>query len=459
MVVGGGIAGLAAARRCLELAPRACLTLLEAGARLGGVLGSERRDGFLIEQSADNFITNVPWAIDLCRRAGFEAELIPTHSANRRAQVVFRGRLVNVPRGFSLMAPGQVWPMLTTPILSPRGKLRLLAEPLVRRRAAGDESLASFARRRFGAEVFERLIQPLVGGIYTADPERLSLAATLPRFLSLEARHGSLLSAAARRELRGGGESGFASGARYGMFVAPREGMDRLVARIAEVLEPKRVRLNTPVARVAPSGGRGWLVELGGSAAPETIVADAVIVAAPAPRAAEILAGEADLASALAAIEYASTAVVSLGYRLTQVGRPLDAFGFVVPAREKRRILAASFSSVKYPGRAPDDALLARVFIGGACQSELLAGDDRELIGLATQELGELLAISGPPIMTWLARWTNAMPQYTLGHLRGSRRSRRLSPGGLGWRSPGPPIAEWAFPTVSMAANRRPKRS
>ncbi len=196
IVVGGGISGLAAAHRLVELDPAVGVTLLEAGDRLGGVLQTVCRDEFLIERSADNFITDPPWAVDLCDRIGLGEQLIPTRTQERGAMVVRRGRLERVPPGFMLMAPARLWPLVTTPILSPWGKLRLLAEALVPSRPVADESLASFARRRLGREVFERIVQPLVGGIYTADPERLSLQATLPRFLDMERQWGSLIRAA-----------------------------------------------------------------------------------------------------------------------------------------------------------------------------------------------------------------------------------------------------------------------
>ena len=199
-IIGGGITGLAAAHRLQQLDPALEIILLEAGSRLGGVLETVRRDDFLIERSADNFITNVPWGVDFCRQLGFESELLPTTSQLRQALVVCRGRLEPVPPGFMLMAPTRVWPLLTTPILSPWGKLRLLGERFVpRRRDSSDESLGSFARRRFGRETFERIVQPLVGGIYTADPERLSLRATLNRFVEMERRWGSLIRGAQPR--------------------------------------------------------------------------------------------------------------------------------------------------------------------------------------------------------------------------------------------------------------------
>ncbi|HEV2969495.1 MAG TPA: protoporphyrinogen oxidase [Pirellulales bacterium] len=198
-VIGGGIAGLAAAHRLLELDPSVRVTLFEASGRLGGSLHTVSRDGFLIEQGADSFITNVPWGVDLCRRIGLADELIGTNPEGRRAFVVRRGRLRPVPDGFMLMAPSRIWPVLTTPILSPLGKLRLAWEFFIPRRSGdGDESLASFVRRRLGREAFERLVQPLVAGIYTADPEKLSLAGTVPRFQEMERQHGGLIRAAMR---------------------------------------------------------------------------------------------------------------------------------------------------------------------------------------------------------------------------------------------------------------------
>ncbi len=209
-VIGGGIAGLAAAHRIRELNPEAEITLFEASGRLGGSLATVRQDGFLIEQGADSFITDLPWAADLCRRIGFADQLISTNSAARGAMVVARGKLERVPDGFLLMAPQRVWPILRSPILSLAGKARLAGEFFVKARRllpgeSDDESVASFVRRRLGREAFDRIVQPLVGGIYTADPEKLSLAATLPRFLEMERNYGGLIRGArARRKAEGG---------------------------------------------------------------------------------------------------------------------------------------------------------------------------------------------------------------------------------------------------------------
>ena len=320
VVIGGGITGLAAAHRLVQLDPTLDVTLLEAGTRLGGVLETVRRDGFLIERSADNFITNVPWAVDLCHQVGLADQLLPTTSRQRNAMVVHRGRLERVPPGFMLMAPSRIWPLVTTPILSPWGKLRLLGEYFVpRRRGEADESLASFARRRFGRETFERIVQPLVGGIYAADPEKLSLRATLPRFVEMERRSGSMIRAARRQRADGSEHNASASdsGARYGLFVAPREGLTSLVQAIAAKLPAGCVRLNSPVEKLTQASQGGWCVQVAPPGGPPmSLDCDAVIVAVAAPVAARLLAAvDRGLADDLGRIEYAGTTIVTLAFR------------------------------------------------------------------------------------------------------------------------------------------------
>jgi oxygen-dependent protoporphyrinogen oxidase len=418
-IVGGGIAGLAAAHRVREVAPGSSVRLFEASARLGGALQTVRERELLIEQGADNFITNVPWALDLCRRLGMESELVTTDESRRHVFVVHRGALVKLPSGFLLMAPSRLWPMLTTPLLSPLGKLRMLAEWfLPATTSTAEESLGSFIRRRFGREVFERLVQPLVGGIYAADPELLSVKATMPRFLEMERRDGGLL----RGSLKGASSNGpEESGARYGLFVTPRDGMARIIARLTASLPSDRIRLNSAVDRIERTTTR-WRVNVvqmsSSQTAPlESLEFDAVILALPAYRASRILESfDVELSKLLNQITYASTSVVTLGYRRRDIGHPLDGFGFVVPAIEKRQIFAGSFSSNKFPGRAPEDQVLIRVFIGGSSQRELADLPDERLRAIAVTELANLLKIQGEPLHAGIARWPRAMPQYHVGH-------------------------------------------
>lgn len=417
-VVGGGIAGLAAAHRLWELDPGAKITLFEASTRLGGVLQTVHQDGFLLERSADNFLTNVPWAVDLCRRIGFEDELLETNSENRRALVVYRGRLLPVPDGFLLLAPQRVGPVLRTQLLTLRGKLRLACERFVpARRDGAEESLAEFARRRLGREGFERIVQPLVGGIYTADPDKLSVAATMPRFVDMERDHGSLTRGIKKSSRQK--KTTEHSGARYSMFVAPRDGMSSLVNAIAARLPDGTVQFESPVEHISPLEDGGWRVRHARGEYRQSQVHDydGVVLAAPVRHTARLLETvDAQAASELAGIESASSAVVTFGYRRDQISHALDGFGFVVPAIENRPILAGSFASNKFPGRAPAGCVSIRVFIGGATQSELLERSDDELQQLAREELGELIGATGEPLLATVTRWNDAMPQYHVGH-------------------------------------------
>lgn len=417
-VLGGGISGLAAAHRLAELAPSVRVALFEAGDRLGGVVRSVHKDGYLIECASDMFITREPWGVDLCRRVGFESQLIETNRDHRRALVVFRGRLYPVPDGFTLMTPLRAWPVATTPLLSLQGKIRLACEWFVPpRKEESDESLASFARRRMGREAYERLIQPLISSIYTADPEKLSMQAAMPQFFALERKYGSLARGMRHLSLKRAAAEG--SGARYGLFVGARRGLAGLVEAIAARLPEGCVRLNSAVHRVAPHPAGGWEV----SSIHGAEAFDAVILAVPAHRAAQLLGPiDESLAADLRAIPHAGTAIVAAGYHRSQVEHPLDGFGAVIPLVEKRRVLSISFSSNKFPGRAPQGCVLFRVFVGGACQPELLDLADEPLKRLVQEELGELLGARGQPQLCEVFRWPNAMPQYHVGHLDRVRR-------------------------------------
>ncbi|MEM8865961.1 MAG: protoporphyrinogen oxidase [Planctomycetota bacterium] len=420
-VIGAGITGLAAAHRLVEISPELQLTVYESSDRAGGVLQTVSRDGFLIERSADNFLVKTPWAIDLCRRLGIVDDLLPTDEKRRKALVIRDGKVVPAPVGFVLMSPKKLGSVLASPVLSWRGKLRLLCEPFIRRGAVsggGDESVASFARRRLGNEVFDRLVQPLLAGIYTADPDKLSMAATMPQFVEQEKRYGSLCRAAWKEQAdeRPGASrvnSAEESGARYGLFLAPRNGIQQLVDALVDRLPSGSLRLSTPVESIQPGGGE-WLVR---SSDGEQRF-EAVLMTAPAHYASRMLAAASvDLSAALGEIQYAGCSIVCLAFHRDQIGADLPGFGFVVPTIENRQIIAASFSSLKFPGRAPDDQVLIRVFVGGALQPKLAELADDQLRSLATSELQDLLAITGEPSLCEIARWPRGMPQYHVGHL------------------------------------------
>lgn len=421
VVVGGGIAGLAAAYRVFELAKERPLPLevllLEGGQRLGGVISTCLVDHFLLEEGPDGFITEKPWALELCSRLNLTANLARAQSAYRSVYVVHRGVLRPLPEGFFLLAPTRLWPVLRTPIFSWGGKARLACEVFIpRRRETNDESLASFVRRRFGKEILERVAQPLVGGIYGADPEDLSLAATLPRFREWERESGSIIRAMRREQSRRGATTRAGSGARYGLFVTFQKGMEEIVDALAARLPTTAVMLRKSTVRIELNRGeKKWIVFTQNG---ERIQADGVILATPSFVSAEIVSALApDLSARLKDIPYTSAATVNLAYRRNQIPHLLDAFGFVVPAVEKLSIIACTFSSVKYPGRAPADSVLVRAFVGGAQKGSIVERSDDEIKAAVQRDLDRLLGIKTPPLLHRIARYPRSLPTYRVGHL------------------------------------------
>lgn len=412
VVIGCGISGLAAAHRLVELNPSLALTLIEASGRVGGTLLTDEREGFLLERGPDSFITEKPEAVALAKRLGIETRLIETNPNHRRSFIVRNGRLRPVPEGFQLLAPSRIWPFITSDIFSLPGKARMAADLFLPRKSTNgvaDESLASFVRRRLGREALERMAQPMVGGIYTADPETLSLRATLPRFLDMEKDHRSLILAMLRKARAQSGTSG----ARYGLFLTFDRGMEVLVQALKQKISRCEVKLNTRV--VAIERERGWKLRTDKG---DTIEADAICLAVPAYIAAQLLSVvNPSLSAQLNQIKYASTATINFAYPRNAIQHALDGFGFVVPFVEKRSLIACTFSSVKFPGRAPDDHVLLRAFAGGALQPEVFALEESEIVNRVESDLRELLRITGKPLFTEVSKWQNSMPQYEVGHL------------------------------------------
>lgn len=440
-VIGAGISGLSAAYRLQQAGVE--VELLEASSRVGGLIGSEQVEDCVVETGADSILTEKPWALTLASELGLQAQIIGTRQSQRGAHIVRAGKLERIPEGFSLIAPTQLGPLARTPLLSMQGKLRASLELLVPERAAevDDESLEHFVVRRLGRELFDRMAQPLAGGIYGADPKLLSLRATMPRFLDLERKYGSVIrglraasvkSGAATRESReasahaasalpaqGGAvaherpsQSAQASGARYGLFAAFAGGMQTFVDGLARALEG-RIRTRHIVSAIE-GDERGYRVEAQRGAS----ACDAVVLALPSHVSAGLLSSfDGALSRELSAIEYASAATVTLCWPRSSIAHPLDAFGFVVPTIEKRGVIASTWASVKYEGRAPAGKALIRVFVGGHRGQHLVSYDDRELIALARRELATLIGVSAEPEWTRVNRYTRAMPQYHLGHL------------------------------------------
>ena len=424
IVIGGGISGLAAAHRLTELNRAGSIelrvTLLEASDRLGGVIATEHTENLLLELGPDSCITDKPAALRLCERLGLTDRLIAPQDTGSKLYTVHRGALEPLPEGFLLMAPTRVGSVLRSPLFSWAGKVRMGLEPLIPRRPDdGDESLASFVRRRLGREVLERVAQPLIGGIHASDPETLSLAATMPRFPEMERTHGSVI-LGTRRAQKHRAQTADETGARWSLFVSIDRGMEVLVRRIAEALGPGVVRLDETVRELSWNpGARGWRVETGRAG----LEADAVICTLPAFAAAGALATlDAELAGELEAIPFSSTATVNLAYRRSDIAHPLDGYGFVVPHVERRKIMACTFSSVKYAGRAPEDIALLRCFAGGALQPALLDQPDEALEAQVREDLKALLGISGAPTLCRTTRYPDCMPQYNIGHLDRVRR-------------------------------------
>jgi oxygen-dependent protoporphyrinogen oxidase len=417
IVVGGGIAGLAAAHRLLELSQENNfaleILLLEAGPRLGGSIHTERVGAFLVEAGPDSFISEKPWALQLCERLGLGSRLVSTNPTRQSVFVVYNERLEPLPEGFLLMAPTRLGPLLTTPLFSWRGKLRMALELILPRGGTGaDESLASFVRRRFGREALERVVQPLIGGIYAADPEKLSLAATMPRFLEMERACRSIIWAMWRVQRRRARRP--ESGARWSLFLSLAGGMQEMVDAIVQRLPNESVHLDAHVIGLTWNNAKkNWIAATRSG----EIEADGVILATPAYSAAAILSSVApQLTQELREISYGSTATVNLAYRENEIPRALG-FGLIAPAIESRKILACTFSSIKYPGRAPEGSVLLRAFVGGALQPLLFEHDDRTMEADVRHEMAALLGITAEPLFCRVHRHPRSMPQYHVGHL------------------------------------------
>lgn len=414
-MVGGGIAGLAAAHRATELARERGvaveLTLLEARDRLGGTIETERVDGFVVEAGPDSFLSEKPAGLALCRRLGLEERLVRTDDRFRQVWVWHRGRLHPLPDGFQLLAPTRLAPFLASSLFSWPGKARMALDLVLPRGGGGDESLGAFVRRRLGREALERVAQPLVAGIYTADPDELSLAATMPRFLEVERAHRSIILGlwhASRRAPQPG-----TSGARWSLFVTFARGMSELVEALAGRLPAGAVHVKRRVTGIERAG-EAWHVT---TDAGDRLTADRVLLAAESHAAARLLRYvDPSLCTLLGEITYASSATVSLGYGRADVRHALDGFGFVVPRGEGKALLACTFSSVKYPGRAPEGAVLLRGFLGGALGGAVLDEDDGALVARVRAELAQALGITAEPRLVRVRRHPASMPQYAIGH-------------------------------------------
>lgn len=412
VVIGGGLSGLATAHAVIREANREGrslrVTLLEGSSRLGGNVHTERHDGFVIEAGPDAFVVSRPQALRLCEELGLGPRLIETTAVNRKVYVLRRGKLTPMPEGLVLGIPSRIRPFLRSPLLSMTGKLRALREVVERSvDAGGDISVGEFLERRFGREMVDVVLEPLLGGIYAGDAYRLSLRSTFPDWFKERGRGASLLRTA-RAEQKGKQKKE----APRSPFRSLAGGMGELVDALAASIGSGVVRFQTPVKAIEREG-RIYRVIL----ADGELEADQVVVALPSRIASHLLAPcDESLARELAAIEYVSTATVVFAYLRSQVAHPLDALGFLVPKNEGRRITGGTFISSKWPGRAPADHALMRAFVGGAHDEATPALDDAELIALVRAELAALLGIRGEPRFAKVFRFPKASPQPHVGH-------------------------------------------
>ncbi len=421
VIIGGGIAGLAAAYALKENAGSGAVdvALFEKQPRLGGNIKTENIDGFIVEAGPDCFLSEKPWAMGLCKRLGLGERLLPTNDAHRKTYVLSGKRLHELPEGVILMIPTKILPLLLSPLISMRGKLRMALEPFIpRKKDKGDETLGDFVRRRLGAEVLDKIAEPLVAGVHAGDPDTMSIRSAFPKFVELEENYGSLILGMVKR-MRGSKAAGLGrANAGITMFMTLKGGLRELVDELERRLtgfddKNTHVRTGVEVSGISRSGGIYKVMLSTG----DVINADAVIIAAPAYVASSLLAGlDAGLSKKLLEIPYASTATVSVAFRKADVRRPMDGFGFVVPMSEKRRIMASTWSSVKFKYRAPDDFVLMRCFLGGAKNPEMLSLSEDELIGIVLKELKDIMGIDAVPALTRAYKWPRSMPQYTVGH-------------------------------------------
>jgi oxygen-dependent protoporphyrinogen oxidase len=434
-VIGGGIAGLAAAYE-LELARRAGkqieYTLFESRDRLGGSLSSEVVDGAVLERGPDSFLTEKPAAAELCRELGLGAELTPSNDADRKTYIVVRNRLIPLPDGLMFLIPTKLIPTALTRLFSLPTKIRMGLELLLPPRPSGlpDESVATLVERHFGREVVDRLADPLLSGIFGGDSAQLSTRTVLPRLVEMEEEYGSLtrgmlaahrkmrtrMNDAAKRTARPANVKGCAPALRS-VFTAMRGGMNQLVDALAARLDPVSVRLSTPVSGIEKVAG-GWKVVAGG----KSEVYDAVILASPAWAASELLSQvDSQLAEELRAIPYSSSITINLIYDESQLGRLPDGFGFLVPVVEGRSMLACTFVHRKFLGRTPHGKVVLRAFLGGMKNEALMAAPDAELLATVRRELCEILGekilpLDAKPEYAQISRWPRAMAQYAVGH-------------------------------------------
>ena len=440
-IIGGGISGLSAAF-ALEQKRRVGVpveyVLFESSPRLGGVLLTEHVDGCLVEGGPDSFLTEKPWAMDLARQLGLGDQLIGSNDPDRKTYILVNGRLVPIPDGLMFMVPTRILPVVLSPLFSFRTKLRMAAEWFhPPRKGEADESVASMVERHYGAEMVDRLADPLLAGVYGGRAEQLSVRAVLPRFAEMEAKHGSL--GRAMQKARAHMARAKQNPPRP-LFTSLKNGMRQLVDAVSAKIPASAVRANQTVQSVQRQSDQ-WLVIAGNG--PQCF--DALVIATPAYAGGALLQAAAPaLASELMGISYTSSLTINLGYEQAVRTSLPPGFGFLVPRSEGTQMMAATFVHNKFPHRSPPDRALLRCFVGGDNSELLFNRPDEEIVRVVRSELRAILELAANPQFARVYRWRHAMAQYGVGHLERLQRIEsylgqlpRLALAGNGYRGIG----------------------
>jgi oxygen-dependent protoporphyrinogen oxidase len=396
VIIGGGIAGLAAA---YDLA-RAGVphTLLEKQPRLGGVIETRSWEDCVLECGPDSFLAAKPEALALIRELGLESQVIGSKDRERVTYILRHGRLVRLPEGTTMFVPTKAGPLLASPLLGWGTKIRMGLELLRRPEDHPDRSVADFVVDHFGQETLDYLAEPLLAGVYGGDPQQLSAASVLPRFVEMEQKIGSLARAVMKARGTGAAPAG-------SLFRTLKGGLGCLVDRLAA-----QANVVHASAEVIERQDSAFRVRANG----DWIEADHVIVACPAWAAADLLGGS--LGESLRGIPYTSSAIVSLVYQTAKFDGMRAGSGFLVPRVERQKLMACTFVGTKFPNRVPDDKMTLRCFFGGAGDEQALAESDESLVATARQELQRIVGLSATPIHTMVSRWPKSMAQYVIGH-------------------------------------------
>ena len=412
-IVGAGISGLSSAyylrKLCREGNVPLELVLFESSAHPGGVFDTVKKEDMILELGPDSFITSKPWALDLARELGLGDSLLGVGYGKGKNTFVYQaGRLWALPEGFFLMSPSRLLPFLRSRLFSAGAKLRVLFEPLIPRGGGGDESIRSFVERRFGREIFDKAAQPLLGGIYMADPDKLSLSATMPQFLEMEQQSGSVLWDLLRNPPTSRGESG----ARYGLFLTPANGMSVIIEKLCENAEFARQDFETPVLSLKKSE-KGWLV--GSERGEEEF--DAVVLSTRADTAGQLLSDvDPQFVVRLSGVHYVSSIAATLVFEEKDFRGLPDGLGIIIPSTEKMNLVACSLYSSKFPEKSGSGKVVIRCFLGGELNPEAVLWDEEKIKAVLKEELAQILGFDNHPTEIYIRRYPMSMPRFALGH-------------------------------------------